>query len=333
MADYDFVSIGDTTTDAFIRINQASVHYIKEEHEDELCLTNGSKIPYEFVKVIPAVGNSANAAVSAARVGLKTAFISDLGGDDSGKEDLKVLKNEGIDTKFVRVHKDKQSNYHYVLWHEAERTILIKHEEYPYEMPEVGNPKWMYFSSVGENSLQFHHDIASYVKKHPDVKLAFQPGTFQIELGAEKLKDMYEACELFFCNVEEARLILGDTNSETPKKELPIKIHELGPKIAVITDGSEGLYAYEGDDKGIWFMPPYPDPKPPYDRTGAGDAFSSTFTAALALGKTVEEALTWGPINSMSVVQCVGAQEGLLSQKKIEKYLEDAPEDYKPRKI
>ncbi len=26
-------------------------------------------------------------------------------------------------------------------------------------------------------------------------------------------------------------------------------------------------------------MPLYPDPKPPYDRTGAGDAFAHTFVA------------------------------------------------------
>jgi len=330
---YDFVSVGDITTDAFIRINKASVHYDKDERHEQLCLANGSKIPYEFVKVVPAVGNSANAAVSASRLGLDTALISNLGDDDAGREDLDVLNDEGVNTDFVRIHEGHSSNYHYVLWHKAERTILIKHEEYPYEMPEIKGPDWMYFSSVGENSMDFHDAVAEYSRNHPETKLAFQPGTFQIKLGAEKLKALYENTELFFCNVEEARLILGDENSEIEKKELPVKIHDLGPKIAVITDGAEGLYAYEGDDQGVWFMPPYPDPKPPYERTGAGDSFSSTFTATLAAGKSVEEALKWGPINSMSVVQYVGAQEGLLTQEKIEEYLKDAPDDYYPRKV
>jgi sugar/nucleoside kinase (ribokinase family) len=80
-------------------------------------------------------------------------------------------------------------------------------------------------------------------------------------------------------------------------------------------------------------MPTYPEPKPPLERTGAGDAFSSTFTVAMALGKTIEEALTWAPINSMSVVQYIGSQEGLLTAEQIEKFLEMAPESYRPQKI
>lgn len=198
-------------------------------------------------------------------------------------------------------------------------------------MPDVGSPKWMYFSSVGENSMDFHHAVAKYAKDHEETKLAFQPGTFQIKLGAEKLKDLYEATDLFFCNVEEARLVLGDKDWEIDKKDLAKKITELGPNMAVITDGPDGLYAYDGED--TWFMPIYPDPKPPFERTGAGDSFSSTFTAALALGKPVSEALKWGPINSMSVVQYTGAQEGLLFREKLEEYLENAPENYFPEKV
>ena len=80
-------------------------------------------------------------------------------------------------------------------------------------------------------------------------------------------------------------------------------------------------------------MPPYPDPKPPFERTGAGDAFSATFVAGLAMGKSIEDALMMAPINSMSVVQKIGAQEGLLTLVEIENYLQQAPEDYKPRRI
>ena len=147
----DFVAIGDTTTDAFIRIKQAHVHQTDGEQDQELCLVNGAKIPYDFVKVIPAVGNSANAAVAAARLGLRSALVADVGGDEHGKEDINSLKANDVIINFVKIHADKTSNYHYVLWYKAERTILIKHEEYEYKLPDIGTPKWMYFSSVGEN--------------------------------------------------------------------------------------------------------------------------------------------------------------------------------------
>jgi ribokinase len=80
-------------------------------------------------------------------------------------------------------------------------------------------------------------------------------------------------------------------------------------------------------------MPNYPDPKPPLDRTGAGDAFASTIAAALMLGESLETALRWAPINSMSVVQQMGAQAGLLSREELQRYLDTAPEDYHPRKM
>jgi ribokinase len=327
--EFDFIAIGDITTDAFIRIKQASVLYDPKNHEEELCLTNGSKIPYESLTLCPAVGNSPNAAVSAARLGLRSGLVANLGSDEFGKQDIESLKRNGVDTRFVHMHEGKKSNYHFVLWHNAERTILIKHEEYPYVFPDVGNPKWFYFSSVGEKSLDYHTQITGYLKSHPSIKLAFQPGTFQMKFGYDTLKDIYLQTEVFFCNKEEAQYILGTEEQDAAK--LARMMHERGPRIAVITDGPKGAYAYENN--AVWFMPPYPDAVPPYERTGAGDAFASTFISALALGKSVDEALMWGPINSMSVVQKIGAQEGLLTRPALEEYLKNAPADYQPKKL
>lgn len=332
--EFDFIAVGDTVTDAFIDIKQASVFQAPQADgttEEELCFVNGAKIPYESVTIIPAVGNAANASVAAARLGLHSAFVSDVGDDEHGKEILATLKKQGVDTAYVRTNTGMPSNYHYVLKHGAERTILIKHQKYPYHLPDIGSPKWIYFSSVGEDSLPYHDEIVSYVKTHPEVKLAFQPGTFQIKLGKDVLKDLYQCSEIFFCNVEEARIILKTTEPE-PRK-LPKMISELGPKIAVITDGPKGLYAYDSRSGKTYFMPPYPDPKPPVSRTGAGDACSSTIAIALLLGLPLETALQWGPINSMNVVQHVGAQTGLLTRVELEKYLAKKPADYMAKEI
>jgi len=329
MKNFDFIAIGDITTDAFIRLKYATVNCDINKEDCQICMSFGDKIPYEKVVVVPAVGNSPNAAVSATRLGLKSALAANLGDDLYGKEDINTLEKNNIDTTFIEVHKGLKSNYHFVLWYEDERTILVKHEEYPYKMPDMGSPKWIYLSSLGENSVPFHREIAKYVSERPDTKLVFQPGTFQIELGPETLSDIYKNTELFFCNVQEAKKILN--TKEDDIKKLLSGMRELGPNIIVITDGPNGAYTYDG--KEMWHMPMYPDPAPPIDRTGAGDSFSSTFTSALALGKTIPEALMWGPINSMSVVQYVGAQEGLLTREKLEEFLKNAPEDYKPKKI
>lgn len=330
---YDFVAIGDILIDAFIELNkdQADVSVDLDTGRKTLHMPFGGKIPYNSVEVLPAVGNSPNAAVSAHRLGLESALVSNLGHDKFGKECMDALRQEGIHTDFVKVHEGKTTNYHYVLRYGPERTILINHETYPYALPDFPvPPRYIYFSSIGEHGIAHHHEIAKYVSEHPETKLVFQPGTFQIKLGVEALKDVYENTEIFFCNKEEAQEILNSTEQHIPT--LIRGLRELGPKLPVITDGPMGAYVIDADDQA-WHMPMYPDPSDPVDRTGAGDAFASTFTAAIALGKSPEEALSWGPINSMSVVQKIGAQAGLLSRDELLKLLADAPPEYVPTKI
>lgn len=332
MADQlDFVAIGDITTDEFIELDpeNALITDGKKAGREQICMNFGDKLEYLGAVNVPAVGNSPNAAVSAHRLGLASALATNIGDDKNGEEVREQLEKEGVDLRFLKTHPGKETNHHYVLRYKAERTILVKHEDYDYELPDLGEPKWLYFSSVGENSMDYHHAIAAYVKEHEGTKLAFQPGTFQIKLGYEKLKDVYEASELFFCNKEEAQSIL-ETDAEDIRELLKL-MHDRGVTMPVITDGREGAYVYE--EGAIWHMPMYPDPAPPVDRTGAGDSFSSTFTAMLALGKSVPEALARGPINSMSVVQYIGAQEGLLSMEKLEEYLANAPDDYRATQV
>ncbi len=327
---YDFIAIGDIVTDAFIRLKEASVHCKLNREDCEICMRFGDKIPYEEVYEIPAVGNCANAAVSAARLGLKSALATNLGKDAWGKACLDTLKKEKVSTKFVQAHKGLKTNYHYVLWFEDDRTILVKHQAYPAHLPNIGNPKWIYLTSLGGAAEHLHDEVADYLETHPDIELAFQPGTFQMKLGVERLKRIYARTNVFFCNKEEAERILKSPEG-ADVRELLRGIRALGPKIVVITDGPLGAYAYA--EENMYHMPLYPDPKPPYERTGAGDAFASTFVATLALGSSVEDALRSAPINAMSVVQYVGAREGLLSREKIEEYLKSAPPGYAPKKI
>ncbi|MBI3074763.1 MAG: carbohydrate kinase family protein [Parcubacteria group bacterium] len=329
--EYDFIAVGDITTDAFIKLKKENTTIFCDEsgRKCKLCMNFGDKIEYESVTEVYAVGNSPNAAVAARRLGLRSALVTNMGDDLRGKQKIAQLEKEGIPTDFVKVHKGKDSNYHFVLWYEEERTILVKHNEYPYEMPDIGTPQWLYLSSLGENSVPLHHAIADYIQTHPETKLAFQPGTFQMKLGYETLKDVYAVSELFFCNLQEAQRILK--TEERDAKKLLDGIRALGPKIAVITDGPKGAHASDGTEK--WYAPMYPDPAPPIDRTGAGDAFASTFTAMLALGKTLPEALLRAPINSMAVVQKIGAQEGLLTMDEIGRWLTNAPENYRVEKL
>lgn len=329
---FDVLSVGDTVTDAFIRLMKDQAQAYKNQYGNWLAMPFGTKIPYDHVEEVKAVGNAANAAVSFARLGLKSAYATNVGGDPQGRDMIDALHHNGVDTRFVRVNPGKKSNYHYVLWYGDERTILIKHETYDYHWAHLRPnevPRWVYFSSVSEHALEYHDQIAEWLQTQPDTKLAFQPGTFQMKAGAERLKAIYQRSEVLILNREEAVTVGGGNHEDI--NDLFDKLHALGPKTVVITDGPAGAYASDGQSR--YKMPLYPDPSAPYDRTGAGDAFASTFVAALAKGMNLEDALRWAPINSMSVVQKVGAQAGLLTEEEMKHYLSAAPDWYKPERL
>lgn len=328
---YDVVCIGDVVMDAFITLKEAKVEWDAAHEHPRLSMSFANKIPYESLTVATGVGNASNVAVGAARLGLNTAIITSIGNDHYGNEILDHYRKEGVSAEYVKVNKGLPTNYHFVLTYKSERTILIKHQEYEYYDPRKldSNTDWIYFSSIAEHTLPFHKKVADYLKKHPQVKMGFNPGTFQLRFGAEKLKDVYKHTYALFVNREEAALILRRKNEDIGP--LFDGLHKLGPKVVVITDGSKGAYASDGMNR--YFMPPYPDPKPPISRTGAGDAFSTGFFCGLVYGLSVYDALRWAPIESMNVVQHFGAQTGLLTKSALSAFLKKAPKNYSPKKI
>ena len=332
----DFLAIGDTVVDAFIKIDNAHVTCKVDNTACELCIAFGAKVPYESVDVLYGVGNSANASVSAARLGLRSGLVTFLGDDINGRECVESFKHEGVDTECIILEKDRKTNYHYVLWFGDERTILIKHETFKTYLPKIKTPKWVYLSSFGEHAIAIHDELVKYIDANPNTKLAFQPGTFQIKLGVKRLEEIYKRSEYFCCNVEEAELILSHYTDAKPDhgtrnihhmKYLLNGVKALGPKIITITDGKYGAYMYANER--YYFMPNYPDLEMPFERTGAGDAFASTFAAMLALDYSPEDAIAYAPINSMNVVRFVGAQKGLLSRQELESFYIKAPTNYK----
>ena len=325
------LTVGDIFTDAFIKLREDKARIdIDSDGSKRLSMELGSKLPYDQVDIVQAVGPSPNAAVAFSRLGLQSGLMAFLGNDQPGKDSLTYLQGEGVDTSVVSVKDGVKSNYYYVLRYGADRTILVKNEEYDYEWRAPTRvPEWIYLSLISASSWQLHEDMLAYLETHPGTKLAFQPGTFHFEWGIDKLRPVYARSYVVVMNREEAVLVTGKDYNSIP--DLMAALHDLGPKVVIITDGPDGAYASDGDC--IYTMPNYPDPAPPYDRTGAGDAFASTVVAALALGETLETALQWAPINSMSVVQKLGAQAGLLRLDEVRQLLASAPEDYCPKEF
>ena len=129
----DILLIGDSTIDEFLKIDEAEVTCSKDEINCKICLPFGSKVNVsEYATSI--AGNSINAGVGLAKLGLKVSLDTELGFDAFGNQILNELNNRGINTKYVSLNQKKITNVHQIIFYENGRTILTYHEKYDYKI-------------------------------------------------------------------------------------------------------------------------------------------------------------------------------------------------------
>lgn len=318
------LAIGDIASEAMITLGGRGVELAGGGNNRKIMIDIGAKIAAQQTVIQDATGGAANAAVAFAQLDIQSSLMSWLGDDTTGQQSLAYLRRYGIDMSGVTVAPRKRTNFHYVLRQGVERTLIAQYEpfEYMWRTPAC-KPDWIYLSMISQNAWELHEQLLAYLHEHEDVKLAFQPGAAHLTWGAEKLAGIYARSEVVILNVDEAMAVTGRATRTI--EPLLRAMHELGSKV-VITNGAKGASAFDGET--IYHVPAYPDPDRPVDRTGAGDAFAATLVAGLAHMLPLEEALRQAPVNSMSVVQELGAQAGLLSQAALRDYLESAPDNY-----
>lgn len=305
---YDLISLGDTQHDTFLLLNEREAHVVCKLNSDdcEICFNYADKIPVDSVHRSVA-GNAANVAVSTSRLGLKTAIWTILGDDGLGAEALETFKREKIDSSFVTVDKDTPSNVSTVINIFNERTILIYHHPRAYHVPELPEAKYYYITSMAPGSETAFDDCAQLAARN-HAKLVFQPGTHQLRVGPAPARILLTHTEIIFMNLQEARHY---TNSQSADPGLLLEsLHKLGPRIAVVTDGKNGSYCYDGEHM---FKTGIIEEAPVVEPTGAGDAYAAGFATARIKGKSIEDAMRWGTYNASAVIGKIGPQAGLVT--------------------
>jgi sugar/nucleoside kinase (ribokinase family) len=320
--DLELLSIGDVSWDVFLSPTESDSLCNMNDKECLICFSYGDKIPVKSVEYSVG-GNAANNVVGTRRLGIKSGLVSTLGGDSAGNQIVEKLESEKVDMSFVIQQPMAGSNYSTVINYGGERTIFTYHAPRSYEFPvKLPATPWVYLTSMGETFQPFYNHMVDFLHKNTAIKLAFNPGSRQLRAGIDSLKPIFELTYIVYVNREEAEKLTGMENSQNREKELLVNLSNLGPKLSIITDGGNGSYLYDSETKrgfkcGVL-------PIDPYSRTGAGDAFGSGCLSALIKGKSFEEALLWGTVNSASVIGYIGSTKGLLKETDMPTWLERA---------
>jgi len=322
MDNFDLLSIGDASIDTFMTPLESEEMCRLDTKECLIAFSYGDKIPVKNLE-FSIGGNAANNSVGTKRLGINTSIVLTLGQDSVGEMIVSRLRNEGVDLTYVIEQPGTTSNYSTIVSYSGERTIFVYHAPRSYEFPvHLPVTPWVYLTSMGESFRPFYNHLSEWLVKNPSIKLAFNPGSWQLREGFDAIKDIIGRTHMIYVNREEAEKLTGFGESSGRDRDLLIALNKIGPKVCVITDGANGAMAY--DSINGKFMKVGVLPVDAYERTGAGDAFGSGCLSALIHGKTLDEALLWGTCNSASVIGYTGSQKGLLKFDEMPVWLERA---------
>lgn len=301
------VTIGKATQDVFLKSANTFME-LKHKGVTYEQLPVGQKLDLDEV-IFSTGGNVTNAAVTFARQGLHSTFAWCIGDDAPSEAIMQSLDKEGVDTSHVFQGERFKASYSVVLMLAGgERTILNYRGTMPtahdheLDLSVIDEGDWLYISSLGD--MELLERIISRAAEH-GVKVMLNPAGVELQ-NTEKLKGLLEDVEVLTVNKEEAQMIVhGETLEELARHArhyCPVVIVSDGPNGAIATDGKTIISAGMYEDV------------PVIDRTGGGDAFGSGFLSQFAQGKTLRESVIFASANSTSVVQYIGAKEGILRQ-------------------
>jgi len=353
------VTIGGATQDIFITYSDPHMLrlYSKTTQREYLILEEGSKIEIDNLSYYTG-GGATNSAVSFSRLGFDVSTIFKTGNDLQADLIIKKLKKEHVNITDVTKDKTLHTGTSIIIPSlTGDRTVLayrgsnIGLEKKDINEGLIKNSDQLYITSLSGKSSKILPYITKLAKKY-STPVAINPGISQLATGSHELRESLKNIDIFILNSCEANKFmktLSDIDKKL-KKELsnthapeiknapellraPITYQDIcfslhnyfcqilqrGPKIVVVTNGKEGVYV--ATDNTIYY---HPSIKTKIISTlGAGDSFGSCFVASLIMGKSIEESIVNGVINSSSVISYLDAKTGLLTKDKLEKTAKD----------
>ncbi|MFA6918495.1 MAG: carbohydrate kinase family protein [Patescibacteria group bacterium] len=309
---FDVIAIGGATRDILFYSKEGELISTGNMTKQKLlAFEYGAKISADRI-YFDCGGGASNAAVSFAKLGLKSAIVCRVGHDDNGLAIIKNFKENKVDTTLVKVDAKVNTGFSVILTvnNEAKEHVAFLYRGANDELSKKDlsagklNADWFYVTSLPKDNWEEIMDEVVKSKKN----IVWNPGAKQLA-ELPKLKKYLPHIKIFMVNHEEAM----EFRKLKDIKGLLTHIFSLGPKLVVITDGKRGAYAYDG--KKYYFI--RAKSTKAVNTIGVGDAFGSALTSAFICGKNIKESLEWGIKNSASVVGHIGAQKGLLNSKQI----------------
>ncbi len=320
------ICIGSASKDIFFPTAEGVFLATPEDltAQEKLAFELGAK--YQVDKIVEAPGGcAANTSQGLARLGIEAVCYTRIGKDSVGDWLKNELEKEGVKTELMQIDENSRSDVSAIIVDTNTNDHIIffnrdANKKLDIISGELTETEYFFISALNgewENNI----DKLLKIANENDTKIIYNPGQRNIQDNSAKVIETIEQAEVLLVNKDEAIEIMANKKYNVGDDELNDenflieKLYKLGPKVVAITDGKNGAWIYNGEN----ILHSKAKGKNPIDTLGAGDAFSSGFVAGYIYGKSIEECLRWGVVNSASVVHFYGAKEGLLNKEKIQK--------------
>jgi len=256
-------------------------------------------------------GDTANAAVAAARQGARVGYVTALGPDPAGDSFIALWAREGVDSTTVRRDPGRQTGVYFV-FHGPQGHEFLHYRANsaaaayaPEDLPEaaIAGARILFASGISQGISTSAADAvfaAFDLARRHGARLAYdtnyRPRLWPPSRARAVMEAAIAQADIVFPGEDDARAMLGLTEPDA------ILDHylRLGPAIVVLKRGAGGADLATADRR--LHIPAHPVAA--VDATGAGDTFCGAFLARTLAGDTPEESARYA--NAAAALKCTG---------------------------
>lgn len=231
-------------------------------------------------------GTEANVAFAAARVGLRSAWVSSLPANPLGRRVAATLAAGGVDVSLVHWLEAGRLGLYFVELGAAPRPISVVYDRTNsaiaqatpdlFDWEAIADTDFLHLSGITLGLSASCYEIG--VRAMEEARLRGATVTFDVnyrqrlwtpQAAADAVRSVAHLVDVLICTAEDARDLFGAGG--TPEDALAVLSADLGVKTAVLTLGAAGATASHGGE--VISLPGHLVEV--IDRVGAGDAFDA----------------------------------------------------------
>jgi sugar/nucleoside kinase (ribokinase family) len=239
-------------------------------------------------------GGGFNVMAAASRLGLPSVYggvvglgpFASIAREAMRDENIVVATapNDDVDTGFVVAIVEADGERTFVTSVGAEATLSTSQLD---EL-DVNASDYVYFSGYALLHESNARALVAFLGRIPEATcFLFDPGPIVADIREDLLDAVFDRVDWFSCNAREARLLTECSDADEAARSLRGRMNRGG---VIVRIGANGCVVAESDSQSV-VVPGFVVDV--IDSNGAGDCHVGAFAAALAMGRTPEEAARW----------------------------------------